>query len=81
MNAYEIDLTNNSWCVKEVIRNTVVVSVGDKVLKIVGALKISCGTVLLWDCYGVHYMFNICKSSGVSDLISLEDGLGKRIFY
>ena len=82
MNAYEIDLTKKNWKVNatNALRRIVSVTIDDKVTAIVGALKISAAEVLLWDCDGVNYMVNICNAS-VSDLIELENGLDKRIFY
>lgn len=61
-------------------RRIATVTIGGKVTAIVGALKTSVTEVLLWDRDGVNYMVNICNAN-VSDLIELENGLGKRIFY
>ena len=81
MNTYEIDLTKKNWKVNaNALRRIATVTIGDKVTAIVGALKISPTEVLLWDCDGVNYIVNISNTS-VSDLIELENGLGKRIFY
>ena len=82
MNTYEIDLTEKNWKVNatNALRRIASVTIGDKVTAIVGALKTSATEVLLWDRDGVNYMVNICNAS-VYDLIELENGLGKRIFY